>query len=65
MNVGILGLGLIGILSSIFPLAEATWINLSLIPLPVLFGIGLALFLVAMKLPNTQEKNEQEIQQTE
>ena len=64
-SAAILGLGLIGILSSIFPLAEATWINLSLIPLPVLFGIGLALFLVAMKLPNTQEKNEQETQQAE
>lgn len=52
-SAAILGLGLIGVLSSIFPLAEATWINLSLIPLPVLFGIGLVLFLISMKIPAT------------
>jgi UMF1 family MFS transporter len=58
-SAAILGLGLIGVLSSIFPLADATWINLSLIPLPVLFGIGLVLFLISMKIPATRyEDNE-------
>ncbi len=49
-SAAILGLGLISILGSVFPLAEATWINLSLIPLPVLFGVGLVLFLISMKI---------------
>ena len=50
-SAAIVGLGLITLLSSIFPLAEATWINLALLPLPVLFGIGLVLFLISMKIP--------------
>ena len=50
-SAAILGLGLISILGSVFPLAEATWINLSLIPLPVLFCAGLVLFLISMKIP--------------
>lgn len=50
-SAAILGLALITLLSSIFPLAEATWINLALLPLPILFAIGLILFLVSMKIP--------------
>lgn len=56
-SAAILGLSLIGILSSLFPLAEATWINISLIPLPVLFGLGLILFLIAIKMPTTNTAN--------
>ncbi len=55
-SAAILGIGLISLLSAFFPLAEATWINISLIPLPILFVIGLVLFLVSMKLPNENEK---------
>ena len=50
-SAAILGLGLITLLSSIFPLAEATWINIALLPLPILFAIGLVLFIVSMKIP--------------
>ncbi len=54
-SAAILGMGLIAILSNIFPLAKATWINLSLLPLPILFLIGLILFLVSMKIPLSEE----------
>ncbi len=58
-SAAILGMGLIAILSNIFPLAEATWINISLIPLPALFVIGLVLFIVSIKIPNINgEKKE-------
>ena len=50
-SAAILGVGLISLLSSIFPLAEGTWINIALIPLPILFGVGLVLFLISMKIP--------------
>ncbi len=56
-SAAIVGIGLISILSAIFPLAEATWINVSLIPLPLLFIIGLVLFLVSMKIPNQNDEN--------
>ncbi len=59
-SAAILGMGLIAILSNIFPLAEATWINVSLIPLPLLFTVGLVLFLVSMKIPNINDKKEDE-----
>lgn len=49
-SAAIVGTGLISILSSVFPLAQATWINVCLIPLPVLFSLGLILFIVSMKL---------------
>ncbi len=56
-SAAILGLSLIGLFSSLFPLAEATWINLALLPLPVIFAIGLVFFLIAMKKPlQTQEQ---------
>ncbi|MBQ8309207.1 MAG: MFS transporter [Clostridia bacterium] len=55
-SAAIVGLGLITLLSSIFPLAEATWINLALLPLPILFLIGLVLFLVSMKIPLDKEE---------
>ncbi len=57
-SAAILGMGLIALLSKIFPLAEATWINISLLPLPILFVAGLILFIVSMKIPNANEKNE-------
>ncbi len=55
-SAAILGMGLIALLSRFFPLAEATWINISLLPLPILFLIGLVLFLISMKIPNRYEK---------
>ncbi len=56
-SAAILGMGLISLLSGVFPLAEATWINVSLLPLPVLFLIGLTFFIISMKIPNqTDEK---------
>ncbi len=59
-SAAILGMGLIAILSGIFPLSEPVWIlNVSLIPLPVLFLIGLALFLVSMKIPNINDKKDE------
>lgn len=54
-SAAILGMGLIAILSKAFPLAEGTWINLCLIPLPVLFLLGLVLFIVSMKIPNVND----------
>ena len=54
-SAAILGVGLITILSAIFPLSEGTWINLSLIPLPCLFAIGLILFLYSTKIPVSAE----------
>ena len=58
-SAAILGVGLISILSGIFPLAEGTWINISLIPLPILFAIGLVLFIISIKLPSSTENMEE------
>ena len=56
-GAAILGIGLITLLSSIFPLSEGPWITISLIPLPILFAIGLVLFIISMKIPaNTENK---------
>ncbi len=57
-SAAILGLALISALDLIFPLAEATWINISLLPLPVIFLIGLAIFFIAKKTPAYNEKTE-------
>ena len=57
-SAAILGLALISALDLIFPLAEATWINISLLPLPVIFLIGLAIFFIAMKAPAYNAKTE-------
>ncbi len=57
-SAAILGLGLISLLGSIFPLSEGTFMNISLIPLPVLFAIGLVLFMVSMKIPNQARKTD-------
>ncbi|MBR2646574.1 MAG: MFS transporter [Clostridia bacterium] len=57
-SAAILGVGLISILSAIFPLAEGTWINISLIPLPILFGLGLVFFLLSMKIPASADSPE-------
>ena len=50
-SAAIVGVGLISLLSGFFPLAEGTWINIALIPLPILFILGLIFFLVSMKIP--------------
>lgn len=50
-SAAIVGVGLISLLSGFFPLAEGTWINVALIPLPILFGLGLIFFLISMKIP--------------
>lgn len=50
-SAAIVGVGLVSLLSGIFPLAEGTWINVALIPLPVLFLLGLVFFLVSIKIP--------------
>ena len=65
-SAAILGLGLISLLGIFFPLSQGTWINISLIPLPILFGIGLLLFLVTMKKPMSKhEENETAVQETQ
>ncbi|MBQ7923948.1 MAG: MFS transporter [Clostridia bacterium] len=68
-SAAILGLGLTSLLGIFFPLAESTWINISLLPLPILFAIGLVLFLLARKKPaykeNADETPAQETQNTE
>ena len=50
-SAAIVGVGLISLLSGIFPLAEGTWINIALIPLPVLFTLGLIFFIISMRVP--------------
>ena len=57
-SAAILGLGLISLLGIFFPLSEGTWLNISLIPLPILFAVGLVLFLVAMKMPAAKHNDE-------
>lgn len=57
-SAAIVGVGLISLLSGFFPLAEGTWINISLIPLPILFAIGLVFFLVSMKIPTETSRKE-------
>ena len=50
-GAAILGVGLIAILSKLFPLSQPVMgMNVCLIPLPILFIIGLILFLVSMKV---------------
>ena len=58
-SAAIVGVGLISLLSAIFPLAEGTWINISLIPLPILFGLGLIFFLISMKVPSSIDNEKQ------
>lgn len=50
-SAAIVGVGLIGFLTKQFPLAEGTWINIALLPLPVLFLLGLVFFLISIKIP--------------
>jgi UMF1 family MFS transporter len=58
-SAAILGLGLTSLLGLYFPLKQHIGFNISLIPLPALFAIGLVIFLVAMKLPASTEKKEE------
>ena len=59
-SAAILGTFLISLLCIFFPLAEATWINIALLPLPTLFLIGLILFLVSTKIPLDKSENDEE-----
>jgi UMF1 family MFS transporter len=59
-SAAILGTGLISLLCIFFPLAEATWINIALLPLPTLFLIGLILFLISTKIPLDKSENDEE-----
>ena len=61
-SAAILGLGLTGLIAYFSPLGAHPWANPSLIPLPILFAIGLVLFIVSMKIPvqNTEETESQE-----
>ncbi len=62
-SAAILGLGLTSLLGVFFPLSQATWINVSLIPLPILFAIGLVLFIVSKKIPaQTSGANDEKIE---
>ncbi len=50
-SAAIVGLGLTSLLGLFFPLSESNGFNISLLPLPILFAIGLIFFLVAIKTP--------------
>jgi UMF1 family MFS transporter len=56
-SAAIVGVGLIGYLSDSFPLAagftlwEGAVINIALLPLPILFLIGLIFFILCIKTP--------------
>ena len=56
-SAAIVGVGLIGWLSDLFPLAagftlwEGAVINIALLPLPILFLIGLIFFILCIKTP--------------
>lgn len=55
-SASILGTGLIAFLCKLFPLAEGTWINIALLPLPILFVTGLILFIISMGIPLEEKK---------
>ena len=59
-SAAILGLGLTGLLGIFFPLSQSNGFNISLLPLPILFAIGLVLFLISMKIPATKYENTEE-----
>ena len=50
-SAAILGLGLTALLGTFYPLSQSNGFNISLLPLPVLFAIGLVIFIIAMKIP--------------
>lgn len=54
-SAAIVGVGLISLLSAFFPLAKGTWINICLIPLPILFGLGLLFFMLSRKIPVSKD----------
>lgn len=57
-SAAILGLGLISLLDIVFPLAEATFFNVSLLPLPILFCAGLIFFLLSLRIPSSVNRGE-------
>ena len=59
-SAAILGLGLTSLLGIFYPLSESNGFNVSLLPLPVLFAIGLVLFLIAMKIPAMKQESSTE-----
>lgn len=58
-SAAILGLGLTSLLGLYFPLKQYIGFNISLIPLPALFAIGLVIFLISMKIPAATENKEE------
>ena len=58
-SAAILGLGLTSLLGLFYPLDPGNGFNISLLPLPVLFAIGLVIFLISMKIPATVNKNDE------
>ena len=56
-SAAIVGTGLISLLSTFFPLSEGTWFNIALIPLPVLFFLGLGFFILSLKFPLKKKEN--------
>lgn len=60
-SAAILGLGLTGLLGLFYPLSESNGFNVSLLPLPVLFAVGLVIFLIAMKTPALKQDAGEEV----
>lgn len=50
-SAAIVGVGLISLLSGFFPLADGVWMNIALIPLPILFILGLIFFIISIRIP--------------
>ena len=58
-SAAILGLGLTGLLGLFYPLSQSNGFNISLLPLPVLFAIGLIIFIISMKTPAMKQDNDE------
>lgn len=58
-SAAILGLGLTGLLGLFFPLSQSNGFNISLLPLPILFAIGLIIFIISMKTPAMKQDNDE------
>lgn len=57
-SAAIIGLGLISLLDIVFPLAESTFFNVSLLPLPILFCTGLIFFILSLRIPSSVNRGE-------
>lgn len=58
-SAAILGLGLTGLLGLFYPLSQSNGFNISLLPLPILFAIGLIIFIISMKTPAMKQDNDE------